>query len=151
MREAAKATAQRVVRTVQGDDPSLPSPSSVGKAFRESMAGGGESNIMVTVRVRPLLDLDQKKESVVSVLDGKVIIVTDPGHTGAAGTTNYLGSGRTKDKRYAFDRVFSEGESQQCVYNNTARYLVPSVLDGNNQRPRVYTFDLQHRQKSDTF
>ena len=41
-------------------------------------------------------------------------------------------SARTKDKRYAFDRVFDEGDAQVEVYNSTARFLIPSVLDGYN-------------------
>jgi len=73
----------------------------LGSDFRDGMEGGGESNIMVTVRVRPLLDMDVKKENIVSVLDQKVIVVTDPGHqSDFKPGTNYLTSGKTKEKRY---------------------------------------------------
>ena len=53
--------------------------------------------------VRPLLDMDVKKENIVSVLDQKVIVVTDPGHqSDFKPGTNYLTSGKTKEKRYVY-------------------------------------------------
>ncbi len=73
----------------------------------------------------------------------QVVILTDPGHAvdskdGTGTNVNYLHSGRTKEKRYAFDRVFGESDSQGDVYDATARFLIPSVLDGFNATVFAY-------------
>jgi len=96
---------------------------------------------MVTVRVRPILGHDAKKMSIVHVLDHKVIILTDPGHAVSSEggqNVNYLHSGQTKEKRFAFDRIFDENDNQTDVYNATARFLIPSVLDGFNATVFAY-------------
>lgn len=65
------------------------------------LSGAGESNIMVTVRVRPILEShDKSNRSIVHVLDRKVVILTDPGHAvssndGSGTNVNYLHSGTT--------------------------------------------------------
>jgi len=86
--------------------------------FHDGMSG--ESNIMVTVRVRPILGFDAKKLSIVHVLDKKVVIVTDPGHAVSSSdgsqNVNYLHSGRSKEKRYAFDHVFDDTDAQVRVH-----------------------------------
>lgn len=59
------------------------------------------------------------------------------GRAWACRSITYTG-GRAKNRHYAFDRVFDVGDGQATVYNSTARYLIPSVLDGYNATVFAY-------------
>ncbi|KAJ3201488.1 kinesin-like protein Klp5 [Entophlyctis luteolus] len=93
------------------------------------------SNISVFVRVRPLLvsekgDDDSPVEaSTISVVDDRILAfglsnASNRNHTYSHGTR------RTKEARFAFDRVFPESATQQTVFKETTLPLVPLVLDG---------------------
>lgn len=95
----------------------------------------GQSNILVVVRVRPLLNRDEG-EHIVKVLEHKVVVVLDPGR--ADETKNILRAHRSREKRYAFDYVFDEHQEQQMVYNRTTKFLIQGVLDGFNATVFAY-------------
>jgi kinesin family member 18/19 len=94
----------------------------------------GQSNVLVAVRVRPLLKHDVIKKSIVRVLDAKVVIIMDPSHD----KNDVLRGNRSREKQYAFDYVFEAGSSQQSVYNHTSKFLIHGVLDGFNATVFAY-------------
>mmetsp|Transcript_1193 Transcript_1193/g.1938 ORF Transcript_1193/g.1938 Transcript_1193/m.1938 type:complete len:1119 (-) Transcript_1193:206-3562(-) len=94
----------------------------------------GQSNILVAVRVRPILKHDVIKNGIVRVLDAKVVIIMDPSHD----KNDVLRGKRSREKQYAFDYVFEPGSSQQSVYNHTSKFLIQGVLDGYNATVFAY-------------
>lgn len=94
----------------------------------------GQSNILVAVRVRPLLKHDIIKKSIVRVLDAKVVVIMDPSHD----KNDVLRGNRSREKQYAFDYVFEAGSTQQSVYNHTSKFLIHGVLDGFNATVFAY-------------
>jgi len=95
----------------------------------------GQSNVIVAVRVRPLMKHDVVKKSCVKVLNGKVIVIFDPA---AGDKQDVLRANRSKEKQYAFDFVFEPGSSQEFIYNNTTKFLIHGVLDGYNATVFAY-------------
>eukprot|EP01038_Epipyxis_sp_PR26KG_P013647 gene13647-18314_t len=95
----------------------------------------GQSNILVSVRVRPLMKHDQIKKSCVRVLDSKVVVILDPA---AGDKQDILRANRSKEKQYAFDYVFEPGSSQESVYHHTTKFLIHGVLDGFNATVFAY-------------
>jgi kinesin family protein 18/19 len=96
----------------------------------------GQSNILVAVRLRPLLKHDRCKRSIVRVLDDKVVVVLDPAKVNDE--KDILRANRTREKRYAFDFVFEPECTQQKVYENTTKFLIHGVLDGYNATVFAY-------------
>lgn len=96
----------------------------------------GQSNILVVVRIRPLLQRDDGTHHIVKVLQHNVVVVLDPGR--ADETKNVLRARRSREKRYAFDYVFDEHQKQQTVYNRTTKFLIQGVLDGFNATVFAY-------------
>eukprot|EP01035_Chromulina_nebulosa_P018719 gene18719-24481_t len=95
----------------------------------------GQSNVVVAVRVRPLLKHDQIKKSCVRVLDGKVVVILDP----SADKSDILRANRSKEKQYAFDYAFDPNmTTQEDVYNRTTKFLIHGVLDGFNATVFAY-------------
>lgn len=94
----------------------------------------GQSNVLVAVRVRPLLKHDVIKKNIVRVLDGKIVIILDPQHDPA----DVLRANRSREKQYAFDYVFEAGSSQESVYLHTSKFLIHGVLDGFNATVFAY-------------
>ena len=95
----------------------------------------GQSNILVSVRVRPIMKHDVVKKSCVRVLDGKVVVIMDPAQNDAK---NVLRSNRTREKQYAFDYVFEPSSSQEATYHHTTKFLIHGVLDGFNATVFAY-------------
>ncbi|KAJ3102762.1 kinesin-like protein Klp5 [Phlyctochytrium planicorne] len=125
------------------------------------------SNITVAVRVRPLhiagrLEIpsegksDDPKKSlrrIAAVLDERVLIfglrselnprlifAADPlDKEQAAAQKRYQhGARRNKEVKYAFDKVFGEGSTQQEVFEGTTKPLIDDVLDGYNATVFAY-------------
>eukprot|EP01031_Cornospumella_fuschlensis_P006165 gene6165-7663_t len=63
----------------------------------------GQSNVLVAVRVRPLMKHDIVKKSCVRVLDAKVVVILDPA---SGDKQDVLRANRNREKQYAFDYVF---------------------------------------------
>ena len=116
------------------------SDSKVEDNSKASWAWSGKNNIMVCVRVRPMNRTELRTSTeVVKVLDDKVVVVIDPK---TRDTTrpflDPLRSGRTREKRYAFDHVFNQRAPQLLVFNQTTRMLVPGVIEGFNATVFAY-------------
>lgn len=121
--------------------------------FKKAM-WAGQANILVTVRLRPLLQHDRDQESIVKILDHNVVVVLDQptsssGHATAqpkrttGGTMRGLRlpgatSRRSREKRYAFDYVFAPADGQQKVYSHTTKFLIHGVLNGFNATVFAY-------------
>ena len=88
----------------------------------------GQSNVLVAVRVRPVLKHDVVRKSCVRVLDSKVIVILDPAHT--SDKQDILRANRSREKQYAFDYAFEPGSSQEATYHHTTKFLIHGVLDG---------------------
>jgi kinesin family protein 18/19 len=95
----------------------------------------GQSNILVALRVRPILKHDVSKKPCVRVLDSKVVVVMDPA---TGDKLDVLRVNRSREKHYAFDYVFEAGSSQESVYHHTTKFLVHGVLDGFNATVFAY-------------
>jgi kinesin family protein 18/19 len=94
----------------------------------------GQSNVLVAVRVRPLMKHDLIKKSCVRVLETNVVVIMDP----ALEKPDVLRVNRTREKQYAFDYVFDPASSQETVYNKTTKFLIHGVLDGFNATVFAY-------------
>ena len=90
--------------------------------------------MLVAVRMRPLWQKEAEAGdfSCVRVMDGKVVVVTDPWYDAD------LNPNRHQEKRYAFDVVFDQDVAQMDVYEKTAKGLVNGVLDGYNASVFAY-------------
>lgn len=104
--------------------------------FVESMKQG-QSNILVAVRVRPLLlkEVQAGCRQIVRVLDNRVVLLLDPG---PSSQDDVLRLKRSREKRYAFDYAFDEQTDQRCVYANTTKFLIDGVLQGYNATAFAY-------------
>ncbi|KAK7241302.1 microtubule motor protein [Aureococcus anophagefferens] len=96
----------------------------------------GQSNILVVVRVRPLLKHDLGDRHIVKVLERKVCVILDPQREDDR--KNVLRQHRSREKKYAFDYVFDEEDRQLAVYNRTTKFLIQGVLDGFNATVFAY-------------
>ncbi|KAJ3283314.1 kinesin-like protein Klp5 [Borealophlyctis nickersoniae] len=106
------------------------------------------ASITVAVRVRPMLPKECAEEGgaggggglrrVVNAVDDRVIVFDPHDTTSNAPRTYTHRSRRTKDLRYAFDRVFNESATQQQVYIDTAKPLIEGVLEGYNATVFAY-------------
>uniref|UniRef100_K3WAL3 Kinesin-like protein n=1 Tax=Globisporangium ultimum (strain ATCC 200006 / CBS 805.95 / DAOM BR144) TaxID=431595 RepID=K3WAL3_GLOUD len=126
-------------------------------AFKQAM-WAGQANILVTVRLRPHLSHDRDNQEIVKVLDHKVIVVLDAASDLAAATqtsparrhTSFparkvrnvtapaAAQRRSREKRFAFDYVFTPEDGQQTVYSHTTKFLIHGVLNGFNATVFVY-------------
>lgn len=129
-------------------------------AFRQAM-WAGQANILVTVRLRPHLGHDRDNEEIVKVLDHKLVVVLDAasGADAAAGGSGHqspvrrhtshpirkirnatvsAAPRRSREKRFAFDYVFTPEDGQQTVYCHTTKFLIHGVLNGFNATVFAY-------------
>ncbi|ETP31735.1 hypothetical protein F442_19425 [Phytophthora nicotianae P10297] len=126
--------------------------------YRQKM-WAGQANILVTVRLRPLLSHDRDRVEIVKVLGNKEIVVLTrssesipianssarrhslhshrkPRHTSAFPAM--ANGSRRREKRYAFDYVFSASDGQQKIYQQTTKFLIHGVLNGFNATVFAY-------------
>ncbi|ETV97900.1 hypothetical protein H310_09219 [Aphanomyces invadans] len=104
------------------------------EAFKRAM-WAGQANILVAVRLRPQLKHDRDRGEIVKVLGNKVVVVMDPGNQkDVVGKMRH----RSREKRYAFDYVFSPLDGQETVYNNTTKFLIHGILQGFNATVFAY-------------
>ncbi|KAJ3221181.1 kinesin-like protein Klp5 [Clydaea vesicula] len=109
-----------------------------------------ESNFLVAIRVRPLLQSEMKaadasksdflfannlekknEDSLVSIVD-KNILVFDPFLKNEKKTKYSHGSRRNKEIRFGFDVVLPPESSQKLVFESTAKPLIDSILNAYN-------------------
>ena len=83
-------------------------------------------NVRVAIRCRPLSDKEKESSCQIAVkinrLRGEVLI----GHQRGRGSSNVT------EKTFTFDLVFDMDAAQTEVYNETARPIIESVLEGYN-------------------
>jgi kinesin family protein 18/19 len=79
---------------------------------------------------------DKLQKDVTKVLDERVVVILDP--RTVVEKTDVLRANRSREKRYAFDRVFDPNSSNLLVYQNTTRYLLAGVLEGYNATVFAY-------------
>ena len=81
-------------------------------------------NVRVAIRCRPLSDKESSCQIAVKInrLRGEVLI----GHQRGRGSSNVT------EKTFTFDLVFDMDAAQTEVYNETARPIIESVLEGYN-------------------
>ena len=95
----------------------------------------GQANVLVAVRVRPLLKHDVVKRSCVRTLENKVVVIMDPSNNDKQ---DILRANRNREKQYAFDQVFDINTSQDTIYKSTSKFLIHGVLDGYNATVFAY-------------
>ena len=92
----------------------------------ETDAKPESDNVRVAIRCRPLSDKEKESSCQMAVkinrLRGEVTI----GHQRGRGSSNVA------EKTFTFDLVFDMDAAQTEVYNETARPIVESVLEGYN-------------------
>ena len=92
--------------------------------------------MLVCVRVRPLMSHDRTQKEVTRVMDSRVVIILDPNKVHEK--DDILRANRSREKRYAFDKVFEPANNNLHVYQNTTRYLLPGILEGYNATVFAY-------------
>ncbi|XP_063682875.1 kinesin-like protein KIF19 isoform X4 [Bolinopsis microptera] len=90
-------------------------------------------NLTVVLRVRPPTERHVGKDRIVHVLDGQMVILTDP-----RDEDDILRAKRSREKRYMFDIAFDSYNTQLDVYLATTKPLISSVLDGFNATVFAY-------------
>lgn len=95
----------------------------------------GQSNVLVAVRVRPLMKHDLVKKSCVRVLEKNVVVILDPA---SGDKQDVLRANRNREKQYAFDYVIDPKATQESTYLHTAKFLIHGVLDGYNATVFAY-------------
>jgi hypothetical protein len=99
------------------------------------------TNFTVTVRIRPLTATEelQSPNPTISVFDEQVLIF-DPSQARANRYRKGIADHhkRTKETRYAFDRVFGMNSTQTEVFEHTTKPLIDGVLDGINSTCFAY-------------
>ncbi|KAG2778378.1 hypothetical protein Pcac1_g11397 [Phytophthora cactorum] len=126
--------------------------------YRQKM-WAGQDNILVTVRLRPLLSHDRDRVEIVKVLGNKEVVVLTrsaesrpiansqarrhsihshqkPRH--ASASPAIANGTRRREKHYAFDYVFTPNDGQQKVYQHTTKFLIHGVLNGFNATVFAY-------------
>ena len=79
---------------------------------------------------------DRTQKEVTRVLDGRVVVILDPNKVHEK--DDILRAHRSREKRYAFDRVFQPMANNLHVYENTTRNLLPGILEGYNATVFAY-------------
>ena len=99
----------------------------------------GQSNILVAVRLRPMLmkEVEQGQFNLIKMLDDKVVILQDPQDLSEQYTSE-LRKKRTRQKQYAFDYAFDQDAQQEKVFNLTTRFLIEGILNGYNSTVFAY-------------
>lgn len=99
----------------------------------------GKSNILVTVRVRPLStnELLISGHETMTVTESKIVSLKDPQfemspNDVSSRLTEVLRENHNRSKQYGFDFVFDKQASQGLVFANTTQFLVDGLLRGFN-------------------
>ena len=119
---------------------------STGGPGKNGLAGGieeikrGESNILVAVRLRPLLsrEISEGQFNLVKIMDGKLVILQDPKDFTEENGKNELRKNRTREQQYAFDYAFDQDVDTVQVFNLTTQFLIEGVLNGFNSTVFAY-------------
>ena len=116
---------------METDEQSFRTDRSSSSFSRRASGTSQPSNVLVAVRVRPLLLKEEEAghAKIVKVIGDKLVLLLD--RKRAADTTN-LRSRKPKEKRFVFDHAFSPEASQETLFSVTTSPVINSVLDGFN-------------------
>ncbi|KAE9355460.1 hypothetical protein PR003_g2836 [Phytophthora rubi] len=148
------------------DEPNAPTDEDTDSDTYRQKMWAGQANILVTVRLRPILSHDRDREEIVKVSGNKEVVVLTrspgglmesilsanspvrrysmhplrkPRHASASpSVSSGQSTTRSREKRYAFDYVFSPRDDQQKVYQHTTKFLIHGVLNGFNATVFAY-------------
>jgi kinesin family protein 18/19 len=97
-------------------------------------------NFIVALRVRPLLsrELQQDAQSIIKLLDNRVVCVLDPDKLKIGGQEDYLRRDRNRERQFTYDIAFNETATQQDIFEHTGKHLVEGVLQGFNSSVFAY-------------
>ena len=120
----------------------LNAPSAMSEPVQDSVVDElkkGQSNILVAVRLRPMLmkEVEQGQFNLIKMLDDKVVILQDPQDLSEQYTSE-LRKKRTRQKQYAFDYAFDQDAQQEKVFNLTTQFLIEGILNGYNSTVFAY-------------
>ena len=120
----------------------LNAPSAMSEPVHDSVVEElkkGQSNILVAVRLRPMLmkEVEQGQFNLIKMLDDKVVILQDPQDLSEQYTSE-LRKKRTRQKQYAFDYAFDQDAQQEKVFNLTTQFLIEGILNGYNSTVFAY-------------
>ncbi|CAK58210.1 unnamed protein product (macronuclear) [Paramecium tetraurelia] len=99
-----------------------------------------ESNILVAIRCRPLNQKEVQNEDLDIVrVEDNLIIILDPIQMEYEAENKKMLEvyHRSKEQRYAFDKVFRE-ESQDDIFEQTCKQLIKPVMNGYNATVFAY-------------
>eukprot|EP01116_Phalansterium_solitarium_P007420 TRINITY_DN2007_c0_g2_i1.p1 TRINITY_DN2007_c0_g2~~TRINITY_DN2007_c0_g2_i1.p1 ORF type:complete len:862 (-),score=299.17 TRINITY_DN2007_c0_g2_i1:205-2790(-) len=103
---------------------------------RDDQSKSFESKILVSVRVRPTNEREKNPNfrNVISILDEHVLVFDEEGVVGAPVMKRGIPNNRqrARNQKFYFNHVFGEQVSSEEVYENTAKPLIPFVLNGFN-------------------
>ena len=110
--------------SIGGSVPVFPSQS---EAAQGDGSEGKEKAMVVAVRIRPLSskEIGNGCKNTCSVIDGNVVTIRRDCRDGG-----FLKSQATQVNEYAFDAAFKPENSQQDVYEKTAKPFIPNLLKG---------------------
>lgn len=103
----------------------------------KELMSSGKANIFVVVRCRPLSKKETELSNVetVKIINEKVVFILDPIElTGSEDTPLH----RSKEQQYAFDHAFDKATTQQQIYENSAKFLIPGIIEGFNATVFAY-------------
>ncbi|XP_064641275.1 kinesin-like protein KIF19 isoform X2 [Lineus longissimus] len=110
-----------------------------GSKARHGFAGGGiggEQNLMVALRIRPLSEDEilHGATQITHQMDNRVVVLMDP----TEDPEDVLRANRSREKQFVFDVAFDGNASQKEVYLATTKYLIEHVVNGYNATVFAY-------------
>ena len=99
----------------------------------------GISNIMVSVRLRPLSKKESEVDnrSLVHVLDNNLVVLLDPTADLNIPEDSFR-QNRSREKKYAFDLAFDMSATQEIIFEKTTKFLIEGVANGYNATVFAY-------------
>jgi kinesin family member 18/19 len=109
----------------------------VEKRSKSSDSKFSKENIVVAVRVRPLnnRELEFSNIETLKITEREIVTVLDPIEYKG---TEEVSKNRSREQQFQFDYAFNKSTPQEEVYENTAKFLLPSVIDGFNATVFAY-------------
>ncbi|XP_076447209.1 kinesin-like protein KIF19 [Babylonia areolata] len=101
-----------------------------------SRIGGGEQNLTVALRIRPLTEDEilQGAHPTAHKVEDNMVVLMDP----ADDPDDILRANRSREKQFVFDCTFDGNASQQDVYEATTKFLIGNVINGYNATVFAY-------------
>jgi kinesin family member 18/19 len=116
---------------------SSPNYTTVEKRSKSPDSKFSKENIVVAVRVRPLnnRELEFSNIETLKITEREIVTVLDPIEYKG---TEEVSKNRSREQQFQFDYAFNKSTPQEEIYENTAKFLLPSVIDGFNATVFAY-------------